>query len=153
MNWFFKTYKNIKISSESDDLTLEETQEKYIQHISNLYSIAENSIDGLIVDKDIPNIDSIASTLDNYYILPNIRQVPISNFNINGRHYSVQGNKRIKQLEQEISMNKYIKPLIVVIDHEGQYILEGSTRIDALYNLGIKFFPALVVIDLNHINI
>jgi len=38
-------------------------------------------------------------------------------------------------------------PLIVVIDSDGPYILEGATRIDAIYNLGIKTFPALVVID------
>jgi hypothetical protein len=37
--------------------------------------------------------------------------------------------------------------LIVAIDKQGPYILEGSTRIDALYNLGVKTFPALVVYD------
>ena len=41
-----------------------------------------------------------------------------------------------------------ITPLIVVVGRDGiPYILEGSTRVEALAKLGAKSFPALVVID------
>ena len=111
------------------------------------YPIANSIVSGLSVLPDVPNTSSIQSSLHNYTILSNIREVPMSDFYVTGNSYSVSEDKRISDLVNELSQSKQIKPLIVVIDSKGQYILEGSHRIDALYRLGIKTFPALVVID------
>lgn len=111
------------------------------------YPIAGSEVDGLEVMSEIENMGSIEASLTDYYVLPGIRVVPMSDFGVNGKHYSVEGSNRISNLEKRIKYNKQIMPLIVVIDDEGPYILEGGSRINALFNLGIKHFPAIVVID------
>lgn len=72
---------------------------------------------------------------------------PLSDFELTGRSYDVAGTKRIKELAAQIEASGEINPLIVVIDAEGPYILEGGHRSEALFRLGAKSFPALVVID------
>ena len=57
---------------------------------------------------------------------------------------------RCKKLAEQIKESGEISPLIVVEDADGLYILEGSHRYDALYYLGAKSFPALLVIDQNN---
>jgi len=111
------------------------------------YPIANPIVSGFHVLSDVPNTSSIQSSLNNYTILPHIREIPMSDFNITGQSYSVSENKHISTLTDELRQSKQIKPLIIVIDSQGPYILEGSHRIDALYRLGIKTFPALVVMD------
>ena len=111
------------------------------------YPTAGKSVSGLEVKEDTPNLSSIAASLDNYEILPGIREIPMDDFYITGKSYSVSENEQIKELAKKIKNSKTISPLIVVIDKNGPYILEGSHKIDALYSLGIKTFPALVVID------
>ena len=64
------------------------------------------------------------------------------------RYISPQEEKRTKELARQIQENKEINPLIVVKDSEGHYILEGGHRFDALRELGIDSFPALMVHDL-----
>jgi hypothetical protein len=54
---------------------------------------------------------------------------------------------RTKALAEEIKQSGEVNPLIVMIDEEGPYILEGGHRYDALKILGAKSFPAIVVID------
>jgi len=124
--------------------------EALINNISLKYPVANNT-DNLLIRKDVPNTSSISATLTNYKELPNIRNVPISEFHLTGKSYSIQENERIKQLEEQIKHNKEINPLIVVVDKEGPYILEGGHRADALYNLKAKYIPALVIIDLDNI--
>ena len=118
------------------------------------YPLARSTISGLTIQNadNIPNLDSIDATLDKYTILTGIREIPTSDFGLTGKHYSVQGNNAIRSLQSQIESSNKITPLIVVVDSEGPYILEGSTRIDALYNMGIKTFPALVVIDESETN-
>lgn len=100
----------------------------------------------------VPNMSSIGSSIDNPKVLHGIREVPMSHFpGINGRHYSVEGQKKIDALVEEIKASGQISPLIVVIDSDGPYVLEGSTRIDALFKLGAKSFPAKVVLDIGDI--
>lgn len=111
------------------------------------YPLAGNVVSGLSVLSEVPNTESIGASLTEYTVLPNIREVPMSDFNIAGQSYDARENVYIKELAEEIDESRQIKPLIVVIDREGPYILEGSHRIDALYNLGVETFPALVVID------
>jgi hypothetical protein len=95
----------------------------------------------------VPNIGSIQSSLSNYTVLKGIRVVLMAEFTLTGRTYSASGNRRIKELAGQIQASQEITPLIVVYDNDGPYILEGATRADALYILGAKAFPALVVID------
>lgn len=68
---------------------------------------------------------------------------------LSGKHYSVQGSKRIDRLAAEIEASKELNPLIVAVDKDGPYILEGATRAEALKKLGATSFPALVVKDLD----
>lgn len=111
------------------------------------YPKAGRTVDGRLVRDEIPNTDSIASSLDEYRVLPDVREVPLSDFELTGRSYDVSGTKRIKELAAQIKASEEINPLIVVIDAEGPYILEGGHRSEALFRLGAKSFPALVVID------
>jgi ParB-like chromosome segregation protein Spo0J len=60
----------------------------------------------------------------------------------------VQEEQYTKELARQIQENKELNPLIVVKDAEGHYILEGAHRFDALRELGIDSFPALMVHDL-----
>ena len=111
------------------------------------YPIASDIVDGRNVGDNIDNTSSISASLNNYKILKGIREVPMSDFSVTGNHYSVQGDKRIEQLANQINDSNMISPLIVVIDKDGPYVLEGGTRLSALYRLHAKSFPALVVID------
>jgi hypothetical protein len=99
----------------------------------------------------VPNVSSIESSIDNPQILPGIREVPMSDFTLTGKHYSVEGQKKIDALAESIKDSGKISPLIVVRDSEGAYILEGATRADALFKLGAKSFPAKVVLDIGDI--
>jgi len=120
------------------------------EEIERKYPVASSIVDELTVLDNIPNTGSIESSLTNYKILDKIRQVTMQDFDVDGKSYSVSENKRIKELAEEIKHTRTIAPLIVVVDNEGPYILEGSHRIDALYLLGKVSFPALVVIDLEN---
>lgn len=111
------------------------------------YPIAGDVVDGRTVLDNIDNTSSIGASLYHYKVLDNIREVPMSDFHVSGKHYSVEGTNRIKRLAQEILDSKTISPLIVVVDKEGPYVLEGSHRLNALKIIGAKSFPALVVID------
>jgi len=123
--------------------------EKDISKDDTKYPVSTGTIEGLAVLKEIPNTGSIRSTLDKYKILNGIRIVPMSDFNISGKSYSISENERIHRLSEQIRESGEISPLIVVVENEGPYVLEGAHRIDALYNLGVKFFPALVVISMD----
>lgn len=109
------------------------------------YPIISGTSDGRTIRQEIPNMESIDATLDEYRILPGIRDVPLSEFYLTGKHYSYDGTQRIRELAKEIQQSGEINPLIVVIEKEGPYILEGATRAEALYLLGANSFPALVV--------
>lgn len=61
--------------------------------------------------------------------------------------YAANDWDRVDALIAQINASGAIKPLIVVFDHEGPYILEGSHRVTALYEMGKTKFPAVVVID------
>lgn len=111
------------------------------------YPIAGSIVSGLKVTDNIPNLDSISATLDDYKILDRVREIPLSIFELTGKSYSVSETNRIKKLAEEISNNQWIDPIIVVVDNEGPYILEGYHRAEALYRLDKKSIPALIVID------
>jgi hypothetical protein len=110
-----------------------------------------DTVAGYIVRKDIPNQSSIEASLDNYEILKGIRQVPFDIFSGAGKpeYPSPSEEKYTKKLAQDIKESGEINPLIVVLDSDGPYILEGAHRWDALQELGAFSFPAMVVLDLD----
>lgn len=111
---------------------------------------AGKTVDGLTVREGVPNESSIASSLDEYESLSGIREVKMSDMDpdYKVKPYSVSESDRLDKLEQAIRSNKKISPLIVVVDKEKHpYILEGGHRYDALRRIGVKSFPAKVVID------
>lgn len=100
-------------------------------------------IDGYTVGDRIPNQDSIAASLYDYSIV-GLRVVDDM---IEPEEAWRVRDSYTKELAERIEESRRIDPLIVVIDEEGPYILEGSHRFDALHLLGVTRFPALVVLD------
>ena len=113
------------------------------------YPMSSGIVSGLRVMDNVSNMNSISSSLSNYKILKGIREIPISDFDINLKSffYSKDDFDRAKNLSIQIKQSREISPLIVVIDSSGPYILEGAHRIYALKILGVSSFPALVFID------
>jgi hypothetical protein len=110
---------------------------------------ADETVDGRIVRKEIPNLSSIESSFNNYEILPDVKEIPLSIFENQNKpkYYSTSEEQRTKNLANQIKDSNEINPLIVAIDKDGPYILEGGHRFDALKELDAKSFPAIVVID------
>jgi len=125
------------------------SEDQDIEAINKEYPLAGPIVDGLHVMDKIDNIGSIRSTFDNYHILKGVRKVSTE-----GWQLPPIVSNRVKALAQEIEETKTIMPLIVAIGHDGNpYILEGSHRIDAILLLKKKFFPALIVIDRDGMNL
>ncbi len=119
-----------------------------IERLSASYPKASITVDGRRVRENIQNLGSIRKTLDEYVTLPSLREVPVSEFDLSGRSYSDLETKSIHRRAEIIKESGEINPIIVVVDAEGPYILEGGeARAGALFILGAKSFPALVVID------
>jgi len=120
-----------------------------------LYPKSTDKVDGREVLKDVPNQSSIESSVNDPLVLPGIREVQISQFEgLSGKSYSVSETERIRKLADDIKQSNQISPLIVVDDGhgDGPYILEGGHRAEALYLLGAKSFPAMVVLDLDELS-
>lgn len=111
---------------------------------------AGDTVEGLEVKSDVPNTDSISAGLSDYDELPGIRAVPVSDFvSLAPRDMYAASDDlaKVKNLSEQIKASGWIKPLIVVYDVKGPYILEGGHRAAALASLGAKTIPALVVVD------
>jgi len=119
----------------------------WFKGVDAVYPIAGGIVDGRTVLEDVPNLGSISSSLENYTVLKGVREVPMSEFTLRGRSYSVSETDRIIRLADRIKESSEISPLIVAIDNEGPYILEGGHRAEALFRLNAKSFPAVVVLD------
>lgn len=128
---------------------LYESYEQYDQE----YPLAGETVDGREVMDYIPNTSSISASLYRYKILDGVREVSMSLFNFPDSLFKDQKTiQRCKDLGEEIKESNMIAPLIMVannINNDGPYILEGAHRFDALYYIGAKSFPALVVLDLD----
>lgn len=112
------------------------------------YPLAGPSVDGLEVLDEVPNTSSIGSSLSDYTVLRGIRAVPLSTFEIGPKFfYATNDFKRSEALARGVEVSGALKPLIVVVDSKGPYILEGTHRLYALHLLGKTAFPALVVVD------
>jgi len=112
------------------------------------YPRIKGKIDGLSVLQKVPNIGSISATFDDWEELSGIRKVPMREF---GKPENIFNSSddihRSKELSERIRESGKISPLIVVIDDDGFWLLEGVHRYVALSELGVKSLPALVVID------
>ena len=98
--------------------------------------------DGLTIRNHIPNQSSIDASVTNPIYLSGVREIPLSDF-----PEPPTVNKRTTELANEIKNSGEINPLIVVIDKDGPYILEGANRYDAMKINGAKTIPAQVIID------
>jgi hypothetical protein len=113
------------------------------------YPVVAGTVDGREVLPEVPNMSSIEATLDDYEILSGIREVPMKDFGgPKSVFYAADDFERSKKLAETIRQSNKISPLIIIIDKEGPYILEGAHRFVALHYLGAKSFPAKVVLDL-----
>lgn len=159
-NWVRKVWPNLKLS-ENDITTLTSRAADAVRRgdlrpatdqdalLRKNYDLAGSYVSDLEVTTNIPNQSSISATIDDYEILDGVRELPLSDFNSKPTDlfYAADDIKRTKELAEKIKRNGKIDPLIVVIDKEGPYILEGAHRLGALDILGKKTFPAQVVID------
>lgn len=103
-------------------------------------------VDGREVIDNVDNMSSIAASIVNYLILEGIREVDFTQFDM-PPHVTA----RTKALAQRIQQSGQLMPLIVGVDAQGPYIMEGSHRYDALKMLGAKSIPAVVVLDLDEL--
>lgn len=120
----------------------------YDQNIDLHYPVVGSELDGLSVSGDVPNMGSIGATLNDYEVLDGIRSIPMSEFDgPQSVFYAADDLRRSRELAQEIKRSNRIDPLIVVLDKDGPYLLEGSHRYVALFYLGVQHLPALLVVD------
>lgn len=138
--------------------SLFETERDFKKELDKLYPVVKGKVSGLDVEKEIPNLSSIKSSMNDYFILKGIREIPLKFFKSKPKElfYAKDDLDRTRELAEEIKYNKYISPLIVVIDSEDlnyPYILEGGHRLGALNILNKKTFPALIVIEENILNL
>lgn len=110
------------------------------------------SIDGLSVLKNIDNTSSIESSLNDYETMPGVRIVDVSKWPIQGGYkgygyVSSSDVDKVDKLIKKIESSGKISPLIIVVDKDGPYVLEGGHRYSALRAMGKTKIPAMVVID------
>ncbi|KKM70158.1 hypothetical protein LCGC14_1443510, partial [marine sediment metagenome] len=119
--------------------------------IDSKYQMAGDTVDGRKVIKrdEVPNITSISASFYEYTVLNGIREVPVSEFdsNMHDMFYAADDIRRVKKLADAITHSNEITPLIVAVDFDGPYILEGAHRLAALDHIGARSFPAMIVID------
>lgn len=111
-------------------------------HSSPWYPRAQEKVSGLKVRGDVPNMSSIAASMDDWDVLPGTREVSFAE--LSGPDALTP---RTRKLRDDIEASGEINPLIVAHDELGPYILEGGHRFDALQHLGKQTFPAVVVKD------
>ncbi len=121
-----------------------------------IFPRASGVVDGRRVRPEIPNQDSIDAGLSgtDYTVLPGVREVsiqsefgPYAQAPLHKRVYAKDDADRVRALAAEIKASGEINPLIVGIDADGPYIIEGGHRLDALIELGAKSFPAQIVVE------
>jgi len=128
----------------ADPITLN-VAARYAARTFKEYPKAGSVVDGRTVLTRVPNMGSISASFTDYDVQPGIREVPLADFTP-----TTTFSDRVKNLAAQIQASKTLDPLIVVQDkEEGPYILEGAHRIDALFFMKAKSFPAIVVHDLD----
>jgi len=118
--------------------------------VDKMFAHAGSVVDGRTVGEHTPNLSSIGSTFgDEHTVLPGVREVSMHHFNASPKDlfYAADDRRRVANLAQQIKASGRIDPLIVAVDKDGPYVLEGAHRLGALHTLGAKSFPAVVVQD------
>lgn len=111
------------------------------------YPRAGEYVDGRLVRKDVPNIESIDGYMEEQEELPGVRVVPMSDFgNPRSVFYAADDFDRSERLADAIARSQEINPLIIGVDKKGPFIIEGAHRFVALWNLKVRAFPAVVVV-------
>ena len=120
-----------------------------IEAYEQRYPKVLGSLDGFQIGSQISNTSSIAASFNDYTTLSGIRSVPLSDFHSAPRQlfYAADDLERVKQLAELLKQSRRIDPLIVAVDSDGPWILEGGHRLGALHILQVQHFPALVVIS------
>ncbi|WP_454727732.1 MULTISPECIES: ADP-ribosyltransferase-containing protein [Cupriavidus] len=126
------------------------SREAVVQAVGQKYAEAAGTIDGRTVGEDVANAHAVSATLDDYEMLPGVREIPMAAFDQLGplSFHSTQERERTEQLAEAIKASGRIDPLIVIEDELGPYVLEGGHRFDALRLLGASAFPAKVALDM-----
>lgn len=139
---------------DGETIIIESTEDDLIRKYNDMYPLAGSTLNGLEVKDSIPNTNSISASLNDYYVLKGVRAISISEFNASPKDlfYATSDFDRVDNLVKIIGENEWISPLIVVVDKEGLYVLEGAHRLAALFLLGVKEIPALVVLDLESLD-
>lgn len=121
-----------------------------IDGLNAQFPLAGPTVDGRTVRSHIPNTGSIEASLTVSKCFPGVRAVPFSAFTQMGdlTYGTLSDERRTRVLVDQIRESEELNPLIVVIDDQGPYILEGGHRFDALREMNAASFPALVVLDL-----
>lgn len=150
-----EVYKNeVKPGNPALSERSEDDKQAALDHYDKQYpTVAKGQkVDGREVRDKIPNTDSIDASLGvhpgAYETLPGVREIPMSEF---GDIKDSEKNPRdahTRNLAEQIKDSKSLNPLIVAVDKDGPYILEGGHRFDALRSMGAKSFPAKVAVDL-----
>ncbi|KKK52178.1 hypothetical protein LCGC14_3107520, partial [marine sediment metagenome] len=132
-----------KIESGEDVTQPQEGKVDTLERAEKTFKKAGDVVDGRKVRSEVPNTSSIEATFGNDFTkLSGIREVPLSQFDA-----PPDITSKTKALAEQIKQSGEINPLIVAIDKDGPYILEGANRFDAMKILGAKSIPAIVVTD------
>jgi hypothetical protein len=138
-----------------DDLSLRKIPALYYPTDAELrarnpdYPIAGEMVSGLRVLPTVPNTASIAATLYVYEVLPGIRELPLSAFVSAPADlfHAADDLRWTRELAEQLRRSQQIEPLIVVVEPDGPYVLEGAHRMGALHLLEVPTLPALVVLN------
>lgn len=120
-----------------------------VREANTRYPRAGKVVDGLVVRDKIPNTDSIEGYFGEHWTLRHVRVVSMADFDAGPGYKSADDIERSKHLAEAIRESQEINPLIVGFERAGPFIIEGGHRHAALYYLGKKEFPALVVVSLD----
>lgn len=124
--------------------TAKEPWEELLAELDSRYPrVRSGTLVGLSIRIHVPNTSSIGATFKNPIVLPGIREVPMSDFD----NSPPDADERVRRLAEAIKESGEINPLIVAVDRQGPWVLEGTHRFDALKILGAELMPAMVVLD------
>jgi len=117
-----------------------------VEEVAQQFPRAGRVVDSLTVRPGVPNESSISGIANDYTILPGIREVPLSAFGDGGAFVAADDVRRAASLAAQIKQSGEITPLIVAVDHDGPYVVEGGHRLEALRQNGAQSLPARVVV-------
>jgi hypothetical protein len=124
-------------------------RDELIELVNSHYPKAGTRVSGLHVREHVPNLSSIDGYFADSETLRGIRVVPMSDFQVTAPgklFYAKDDIERTERLAEAIGESHELNPLIVAVDAEGPFIIEGAHRLGALHLLKAKELPAIVVV-------